>query len=212
MKQADRERKLSEIRELQGRIAALEAELGEAQADAPWAPNQYYTAYHILAGMVLGLVAAAASLLFNIIGAVMMGKPALKLISVYLTFPLGEDALHFNTDHNGFILAAGCGLYLLTGTIGGIPFHLILSRFFAHDSFVKRFVVASIMGIGIWVINFYGILSWAQPQLIGGDWIVKEIPIPVAVATHLVFAWTMLLVSHWGRFVPPSTAVAEQAA
>lgn len=212
MDQVERDKKLSEIRELRARIASIQADIGKADADVSWAPNEYYTAYHILAGMVLGLIAAAASLLFNVIGAVMLGKPALMLISVYLTFPLGKQALHFTTEQNGFILAGGCGLYLLTGMFGGIPFHLILSRYFSNDSFGKRFVVASIMGIGIWIINFYGILSWAQPSLIGGNWIVNEIPIPVAVATHLVFAWTMLLVSQWGRFVPPTSAAREPSA
>ncbi|MCB9853140.1 MAG: hypothetical protein H6819_08590 [Phycisphaerales bacterium] len=186
------------------RIASIEAEIGQAEADASWAPQGYYTAYYVVAGMVLGTVAAAASLLFNVIGAVMLGEPALKLISVYLTFPLGEKALHMDAAQSGFILAGGCGLYLLTGMFGGIPFHLILSRYFANDGFVKRFVVASIMGIGVWLINFYGIIRWAQPLLIGGNWIIEEIPKYVAVATHLVFAWTMLLLSHWGRFVPPT--------
>ncbi len=211
MDRPERDRKLSEIRELRARIAALEADMGRDEADASWAPQGYYTAYYVVAGMVLGTVAAAASLLFNIIGAVLTGKPALMLISVYLTFPLGEKALSMDAAQNGFILAAGCGAYLLTGMFGGIPFHLILSRYFANDAFVKRFVVASIMGIGVWLINFYGIIRWAQPLLIGGDWIIREIPIPVAVATHLVFGWTMLLLSHWGRFVPPSAGKGRAA-
>lgn len=212
MDQTDRDRKLSEIRELKARVASLEADLGRAEADASWAPQGYYTAYYVVAGMVLGTIAAAASLLFNVIGAIMLGQPALKLISVYLTFPMGEEALHFDAKQNGFILAAGCGAYLLTGMFGGIPFHVILSRYFANDGFVKRFVVASIMGIGVWLINFYGIIRWAQPLLLNGNWILDNIPIYVAVSTHLVFAWTMLLVSHWGRFVPPASAAKGQPA
>ena len=47
---------------------------------------------------------------------------------------------------------------------------------------------------------------------VGGNWILEEIPVTVAAATHLVFAWTMLLVSHWGRFVPPTASTQGQAA
>jgi hypothetical protein len=198
--------KQAELQELKNRVAVLEREV---LADLPrqsWQPAGYYTTYHVLAGMVLGLMAAAASLLFNIVGAAMVGKHPLELVRVYLTFPMGESALEVNS---GFALAAGCCLYLATGMIGGIPFHLILSRYFPKASFGKRFAVATLLGLGVWLVNFYGILYWAQPMLIGGRWIVDEIPILVAIATHLVFGWTMLLVDHWGKFVRRAPVAAE---
>lgn len=198
----DQQAKQSELEELKRRVATLETELSRPDAAAPpWPPTTYYTTYHLLAGMVLGLIGAAASLLFNIVGAAMVGKHPLELIRVYLTFPLGESALALDS---GFALAAGCCLYLGTGMIGGIPFHLVLSRYFPAARPMVRFVVATVMGIGVWLINYYGILYWLQPVLIGGRWIVEQIPVLVAVLTHLVFAWTLLLVDHWGRFVPPA--------
>ncbi|MFQ5414780.1 MAG: hypothetical protein ACE5E6_10015 [Phycisphaerae bacterium] len=197
----------TELEALKARASAIEAELVRGQDGGPvWPPKTYYTTYHILAGMVLGLIAAAASLLFNIVGAAMVGQAPLQLIRVYLTFPLGEQALALDS---GFALAAGCCLYLGTGMFGGIPFHLVLSRYFASGSLGMRFAVASVMGLGIWIINYYVILYWLQPALIGGRWIVDEIPAYVAALTHLVFAWTMLLVDQWGRFVPPSGMVTE---
>jgi len=130
----------------------------------------------------------------------MVGKNPLELIRVYLTFPLGEKAL---TQESGFILAAGCCLYLGTGMFGGIPFHLILSRYFDNAGMLVRFTVVSVLAIGVWIINYYGIIYWLQPAMIGGRWIVDQIPVWVAVLTHLVFGWTLLLVDQWGRFVPP---------
>lgn len=195
--------KFAQLQQLEEEVARLKAELAATTAeDAPaWPPTGYYFTYHVLAGMVLGLFGAAASLLFNVIGAQMAGKHALEIIRVYLTFPLGEKAL---TTDDGFALAAGCCLYLATGMFGGIPFHLILDRYFANAGLPKRFVVATVLAVGVWVVNYYAILSWVQPLFVGGRWIVDQIPIYVAAATHLVFGWTMLLVDQWGRFIPYS--------
>ncbi|MFQ5462467.1 MAG: hypothetical protein ACE5E5_07550 [Phycisphaerae bacterium] len=205
----NREAKLSELKKHRGEVARLEAELAtDRAATSTWAPKSYYTTYHILAGMVLGLIGAASSLLFNVVGAAMVGKHPLELIRVYLTFPLGEKALSLDS---GFALAAGCCLYLGTGMFGGIPFHLVLSRYFADARLAVRFSVATIMGVAVWIINYYGLLAWLQPALIGGNWIVEQVPILVAVLTHLVFAWTLLLVDQWGRFVPPAALVGKES-
>lgn len=200
---ADAREKLSEIDELRQRIARLEEEASRATGNEPaYPPRSYYTIYHLLAGMVLGLIAAASSLMFNIVGSAMVGQHPLQLIRVYLTFPLGEKALELES---GFALAAGCCLYLGTGMIGGIPFHLVLTRYFSGSSGWMRVIAAGILGIGVWLINFYGVLYWLQPLLMGGRWIVERVPVIVAVLTHVVFGLTMLLVSQWGRYTPPSS-------
>ncbi|MFQ5492064.1 MAG: hypothetical protein ACE5GE_15210, partial [Phycisphaerae bacterium] len=203
--------KQAELDELRRRVSVLEADVSAEVTGQPWAPKGYYATYHILAGIILGLFAASASLLFNVVGSVMVGKHPLELIRVYLTFPMGESALELTS---GFVLAAGCCLYLGTGMIGGIPFHLILSRYFAQAGFGKRFAVATVLGIGIWLVNFYGFLYWAQPMLLedGQRWIVDRVPWYVAALTHLVFGWTMLMVDQWGRFVPHESTPVEGAA
>jgi hypothetical protein len=195
----DRQDKLDEIRQLQARIDELERDVRQISAGEVWTPPQYYAAYEIMGGMVLGLIGAGASLLFNVVGASALGKHPLELIRVYLTFPLGASAL---TLENGFALSAGICLYLMTGMVGGIPIHLILGRWFGKASGFTRFAVATVLGLGVWLVNFYGLLSWLQPLLIGGHWIVERIPWWVAASTHLVFAWTMLAVNKWGVFVP----------
>jgi hypothetical protein len=199
----DTDPRVAELQGLRRRVEELEREVSTLSGRAIWTPPTYYAAWEMLGGMVLGLVGAAASLLFNIIGASLVGKHPLELIRVYLTFPLGESALQIE---NGFALAAGVCLYLGTGMIGGIPVHMILGRFFKHSPFRTRFVVATVLGLGVWLVNFYGLLSWIQPWLIGGNWIVEMVPIPVAAATHVIFAWTMLLVHRWGEFVPHERA------
>lgn len=186
-----------EIEQLKVRLSELEARLeGSAQTE-PWAAGKYYTAYHVLSGMMVGFLGAVSSLLFNVVGSVLIGQHPLELIRVYLTFPLGERALHVES---GAILALGCCLYLATGIVYGVVLHVILSRFFEGAGKIVRFVVASVVGLLIWAVNYYGILSWAQPAFFGGDWIVRMVPFWVAALTHLVFAWTLLAVDELARF------------
>jgi len=204
----DTSQKVVELQRLRAQAAQLESEIATELTQSPsWPPKSYYTTYHILAGMMLGFVGATTSLLFNIVGAAMLGEHPLQLIRVYLTFPLGASALELQS---GFVLAAGCCLYLGTGMFGGIPFHMILSRFFDESSASVRFVVATVLAIGVWLINFYVLISWLQPLLIGGSWILQDIPWWVAMCTHLVFGWTLLLVDQWGRFRPPAPIVKER--
>ncbi|MFO0901173.1 MAG: hypothetical protein U0836_27420 [Pirellulales bacterium] len=191
----------SELATLQDRVARLEAELATAEGPAQWPPRGYYTAYYATAGFALGIFGAMASLLFNVVGSLLVGQNPLRLIQVYLTFPLGERALDPSFD-SPLALAVGCCLYLATGMLLGIPFHLALTRWTPHATLAKRMALVSALAIVVWLVNFYGILSWLQPLLFGGNWIVQQIPPWVAALTHLVFGWTMALVYPLGAFVP----------
>jgi hypothetical protein len=194
------EAKLHELEELRAKVKQLEAEVGSAgPVEQPeWPPREFYTVYFVLAGFVLGAIGAMASLLFNIVGSLLVGQAPLRLIQVYLTFPLGEPALSVD---NGLTLAIGCCLYLLTGMVLGIPFHLTLSRCCEGSAFATKFIVVTVLALILWIVNFYGLIAWLQPALIGGNWIVQEIPWWVAASTHLVFGWTMLAVQPLGKFV-----------
>ncbi len=194
--------KQRELDQLRARVAQLETELSTEQAHGEWPPRGYYTTYHILAGFVLGSFGAMASLLLNVVGSVLVGQHPLQLIRVYLTFPLGAEALNIDS---GVTLAIGCCLYLATGHILGIPFHLALTRWLPHASFAARFAAVSALALLLWIVNFYALLSWLQPLLFGGRWIVDLIPWWVAALTHLVFGWSMLLVQPLGVFVPYKT-------
>jgi hypothetical protein len=188
---------------LRAEVAQLEAELSTGPADASqWQATGYYTAYYATTGFMLGGLAAMSSLLVNVIGALLFGKPPLELIRVYLTFPMGEKALELTDADGGLTLAIGCCLYIATGMLYGILFQIVLTRFTAGSTFGVKFVVVSVLALAVWLVNFYGILSWLQPLLFGGRWIVEQIPWWVAAVTHLVFGWTMLLVYPLGRYTP----------
>jgi hypothetical protein len=148
-------------------------------------------------GLFLGTLAGCTSLVVNVVGSVLWPalsgetQHPLRLIQVFLTFPLGARALEINS---GVALALGCVLYLATGMLYGMLFELVLSIFLPHANVGARLVACSVLALIVWAVNFYGILSWLQPLLFGGRWIIELVPWWVAAGTHLVFGWTMALV------------------
>jgi hypothetical protein len=202
---AEREAKLTRLREEAARLQAeIEAE-AFGRAAGEWARRGYYLTYYATTGFFLGMVAALVSLMFNIAGSTIAGKDPLQLIRVYLTFGLGGRALD-PAFENGLALAMGCVLYIATGMLLGIVFHVVLTRYAAGATLAGRLVWASGLAVAVWVVNFYGLLSWIQPLLFGGNWITSTDPVYlpwwVALATHLVFGWTMAVIYPWGLFHP----------
>lgn len=205
--------KHQEFESLKARVAQLESELNDGGVQPHWQPggSGYYWAYHLTSGFLLGLLGAAAALLVNVVLAPMAGKHPLELIRVFLTFPLGADALsladpvkQIPTVRDGMILAFGCCLYLGTGLMIGMPFHVAMTRFVPDSSLANRLIVATVLSLAIWLIGFYGILIWLQPALFGGSWITngQHLPWWVAAGTHLVFGWTMALLAPLAKLVP----------
>ena len=171
----------------------------EARDGAGWPPDRFYLLWHIVVGMALGAAASLVSLVANVIGAPLFGRHPMELIRVFLTFPMGERALNVE---QGFVLMVGCVLFLATGAVFGVLIHLVLSIYFSEATAGRRFLVATLLGLGLWVVNFYLILSWLQPLLLGGNWVVRMIPPWVGASTHLAFAWTVAAGQIWGRFEP----------
>ncbi len=188
-----------ELDELKSRAAELENRLGSVEANQDWRATEYYAAYYATTGFMLGMVAAVASLLVNIIGSLAIGQHPLRLVQVYLTFPVGEKALSLDS---GVALAIGCCLYIGTGALLGILFQLVLTRLASEGTFVTRFLVATGLSLAVWVIGFYLILAWLQPALFGGNWIIDEIPWVIGAGTHLVFGWTMAALYPLGLYTP----------
>ena len=201
----DTESREAELAGLKQRVADLESQIAADTKHEPFRPQGYYTAYYATTGFMLGIFGAMASLLFNVVGSVLTGRHPLELIRTYLTFPLGDRAFELPPDQNGLMLAIGCCLYLGTGMLLGIPLYLALTRWGGGKPLAAKFVIATIVSLIIWIINFYGILSWLQPALIdmsAENLIVNRVPWWVAAATHLVFGWTMVLVYPLGDYVP----------
>ncbi|MCA9247672.1 MAG: hypothetical protein KDA42_11165 [Planctomycetales bacterium] len=195
--------KQAELAELKQRVASLEAQIASEKEYAPFRPSGFYTAYYATTGFMLGIFGAMASLMFNVVGSVLTGRHPLELIRIYLTFPLGDRAFDLPPEQNNLMLAIGCCLYLATGMVLGIPVYLALTRWAGNKALAAKLVVATIVSLFIWVVNFYGILAWLQPAVIDmspENLIVNQVPWWVAAATHLVFGWTLALVYPLGDF------------
>ena len=168
-----------------------------------WPEHGYNTARYAIAGLRLGIIAGCTSLILNVIGSILWptisgeSQHPLRIILVYLTFPLGESALRLNTDA---LLPLGCLLYLGTGMLYGMLFELVFSYFLPNVGVRARLIAGSILALIVWTLNFYCLLAWVQPLLFGGRWIVDLIPWWVAALTHLVFGWTMALVYPLGTY------------
>ena len=85
-------------------------------------------------------------------------------------------------------------MYLATGMLYGMLFVVVLSYFLPNAGVGGRLAACSILAIAVWGLNFYGLLAWLQPLLLGGRWIIDLVPWWVAALTHLVFGWTIALV------------------
>ena len=206
------EQKRRELQALKAKVAALENDLAADQVPPDWSPPSFYSGYYITVGFILGGFAAMASLLFNVIGSTLAGKHSLEIIRVYLTFPLGARALPLgdqNADSafvisDGTILALGCCLYIGTGMVLGSLFHAVICRFAEKKSLIVRLIWGSVLGAVVWFVNYYLILSWLQPAMFGGNWITDNQYLPwwVALATHVVFGWSMAVMVPFGAYVP----------
>lgn len=196
--------KQREFEELKARVHQLEGELADAQLIPPWRPSGFYAAYHGVSGFILGIAGATVALLANVIAAPIAGKNPLDLIRVFLTFPMGERALQLTgaggAVGDGMILAFGCCLYLGTGMIIGVPFNILLTRMAGEAPLGKRLCVASLLAIGVWLVAFYGILSWLQPLVFGGRWILDQVPWWVVAVTHLLYGGTIAVLYPLGKF------------
>ncbi|MFO0950303.1 MAG: hypothetical protein U0835_03965 [Isosphaeraceae bacterium] len=214
--------KREELEALRSRVRELEAELGAGEAVPGGEVSRDYPAYFAAGGFLLGLLAAVVSLLFNVVGSIAAGKNPLELIRIYLTFPLGEKALRLAEGggpgayavSDGVIVALGCCLYIGTGMLLGIPVALAISKFAPRGSVGSRVVVGGVSALLIWALNFYGILSWLQPLLFGGRWIVDNSLLPwwVAAATHAVFGATVALLYPTIQAAPEHRPAAAAAA
>ena len=197
---------------LKAQVKSLETELAASDVPREWKPKSFYGTYYVTVGFVLGGFAAMVSLLFNVIGSTVAGKYPLEIIRVYLTFPLGEKALPLGSQtgaspfviDDGMILALGCCLYIGTGMVLGSLFHAVIARFAEDKSMAVKLIWGTALGTIVWFVNYYLILSWLQPAMFGGNWITDGTYLPwwVALATHIVFGWSMALMAPFGAYVP----------
>ncbi len=180
-------------------VTDLEAELAQLEkgSETLWQPKKFYTAYHILSGMLIGMIAAWITLALNAIGSHLIEGDPTKLMRVYGTFFAGEEALG---THQAAILMLSVGVHTLTGAICGAPIHVIVCRYFPDKNFIARTLLSVVLGLVMWLVNFYLILSWLQPLVTDSSTILEQTPIGIAVANHVAFTFFVLAFQPFGVF------------
>ena len=190
-----------QIVKMRAELGALEAKLRfeEQEETGRWYPEGFYTAYYLLGGLLLGVLAAWCVLALNVVGAYLMGEDPLALLRVYATILGGERAAE---SSEAVVLVFALGVHTITGAICGAPIHLFYSRFRVDQGILGRLLVGVVLGVVMWVVNYYLVLTWLQPLLTGeeGSYIVEHTPIWVAIANHVAFTTILLLLQPFGMF------------
>jgi hypothetical protein len=142
-------------------------------------------------GFAAGFLGAITSLAWNIAGAAALGVEPLRLLRIYATIIEGPTALDSRADFFVFAFL----LHLAVGGILGAVFVIAARKLCCAR--LARYVWTGIgYGIAVWLINFYGVLSWLQPLLHGKAFILAEIPMAVAALTHISYGLTVAVVTY----------------
>lgn len=191
---------IKEIEAHRQAILELEEKLRrvETAAKVEWPPREFYVTFYIVAGCMIGLVGAMASFIFNLVGSVMVAQDPMLLLRVIGTFFQGEKALT-TADMNFLILVLL--VHFSVGAVGGAIYHVVINRYFETYSGGKKILLGVAWGLVIWLVNFYGIISWVQPLTVGKAFILDMMPAWVAALTHAVYGITLGLLQPFGRFI-----------
>lgn len=159
--------------------AALDARLGDGVPSWRLRPRSI-----VPAGLLLGFVAAAGSLVIEVIVALLMRDHPLQMVRDALSWILGAQALTLET---GPRLAVGTCLFLLCGAAAGLPLHQVLCRLFIAAPGIWRFLVATAVALVLWMVSL--LLLPGTPFWLSGF-------------TVHVYVYLILLLENWGRRGP----------
>ena len=188
---------LDEIEGHRSAIAELEARL-PSEAPLPWPPSGFYLTFYVVAGLMIGILGSLVSFGFHVLGSLVVNQDPLRVLRVYGTVFLGPRALT-TEDLNFFMLVAV--VYFSVGAIAGAVFHVLVNLFVPRGA-VKQIALGALYGLLMWMVNFYAVIVWLQPRLVGDAYVLQLMPAWVAALTHLVYGLTLGVLQPLGRFVP----------
>jgi hypothetical protein len=200
----EREQILRQIEQQRATLLELEsrllesAERPEPPAAPGWPPKGFYLTYYVVAGLLIGILGSLTSFICNVLGSLVLEQDPLLFLRVYGTVFLGEKAL-VTDDLNFFMLVAV--VHFSIGAAGGAAFQVLVSRF-VPDRPALHVVLGAVYGVVMWLVNFYGILVWLQPRLVGQAYVLELMPVWVAALTHVIYGVTLGVLQPLGRFVP----------
>ncbi len=198
---------LREIDQHQAAIRELEKLVaGETtQRAAPWPPEGFYLTFYIVTGSILGILASLTSFLFHVFGSLTISQDPYYILRVYGTVFLGQEALT-SQDLNFFMLVAV--VHFSVGALAGAVFHVAVN-YFGPSGAGQQILAGALYGLVMWVVNFYLVLMWLEPALVGQAYVLELMPAWVAALTHIVFGLTLGILQPIARFDPVRTTAAR---
>jgi hypothetical protein len=193
-----REEILKDIERHRAAIAELEAHLGDASVPRAWPPVGFYLTFYIVAGTTLGILGSLTSFAFHVVGSLLVEQDPLLFLRVYGTVFLGQQALTTD-DLNFFMLVAV--VHFSVGASAGAVFQVAISRFLP-DRWPLQIVLGAAYGMLMWLVNFFLVIAWLQPLLVGEAYVLDLMPIWVAALTHVIYGLTLGVLQPLARFVP----------
>lgn len=196
---------IREIEAHRAAIAELEGKLTTSgTVTQSWPPQGFYFTFYVVSGAILGILGSLTSFLFNVFGSLLVEQDPYYLLRVFGTVFLGEEALTTG-DLNFFMLVAV--VHFSVGALAGAVFTVFVNRF-GPFSIGGLIAAGALYGLVMWIVNFYLVLPWLQPALVGEAYVLQLMPAWVAATTHVVFGLTLGILQPLGRFVPYRAAEA----
>jgi phage shock protein PspC (stress-responsive transcriptional regulator) len=116
----------------------------------------------ITAGIIAGIVFAT----MEIVGAVMMGNPALMPVRMFASVVLGQEAMQ---GPLGTALVVGTIAHLALSAIFGIVYGLFAARASeaTRTSFGRQAGLGVLFGLAVWLVNFQIVARVLYPWFLG---------------------------------------------
>ena len=192
----DAEETLRRIAEHRAAIAQLEAELPGHPVPS-WPPAGFYLTYYVVSGTILGILGSVTSFGCHVLGSLLLHQDPLRVLRVYGTVFLGPAAL--STDDLDFFMLVAV-VHFSVGAAAGAVFHVLVNRFVPPRAGLQ-IALGAAYGLLMWVVNFYLVIAWLQPLLVGRAYVLEMMPPGVAALTHVVYGLTLGVLQPLGRFV-----------
>jgi hypothetical protein len=122
----------------------------------------------------------------------------LLFLRVYGTVFLGAKALTTD-DLNFFMLVAV--VHFSVGALAGAVFH-VLVNWLVPGRTATQIALGAAYGLLMWIVNFYVVIAWLQPRLVGEPYVLELMPAWIAALTHVIYGVTLGVLQPLGRFVP----------
>ncbi len=118
------------------------------------------------AGITAGLIAGAIFAMMEIVGAAMMGNPALMPVRMFASVVLGQSAME---GPLGTALVVGTIAHLVLSAVFGVVYGLFSARLSeaTKTSFGRQAGIGVLFGLVVWLVNFQIIARVLYPWFLG---------------------------------------------